>query len=162
MKPKNELDHGRIEMRAVVQRVAQAQVVVDNEIVGEIKQGLLVYLGVAQGDTPEDVNYISDKLARLRIFADESGKMNRSVLDMNGEIILVSSFTLCGDCRKGRRPSFDQAGDPSIANELYQQVAQSLRDRGITTATGRFKAHMHVSSCNDGPVTVLLDSTRIV
>ena len=149
-------------MRAVVQRVSQASVAVDNEIVGEINQGLLVYLGVAQGDGAEDVKYISDKLANLRIFSDEAGKMNRSVLDINGEVLLISNFTLCGDCRKGRRPSFDQAGDPDTANVLYEQVAQSLQGQGIGTATGQFKAHMHVSSCNDGPVTVLLDSTRVI
>jgi D-tyrosyl-tRNA(Tyr) deacylase len=149
-------------MRAVVQRVCRAHVAVDNEIVGEIKQGLLVYLGVAQGDTAEDVKYISDKLANLRIFPDGAEKMNRSVLDIKGEILLISNFTLCGDCRKGRRPSFDQAGDPTTANELYQTVVQSLQDQGICTATGQFKAHMHVSSCNNGPVTIILDSTRVV
>ena len=149
-------------MRAVVQRVSQASVAVDNEIVGEIKQGLLVYLGVAQGDTEEDVKYISDKLANLRIFSDEAGKMNRSVMDISGHILLISNFTLCGDCRKGRRPSFDQAGAPDTANVLYEQVAQSLQAQGITVATGRFRAHMHVSSCNDGPVTVILDSTKVV
>ena len=149
-------------MRAVVQRVISAHVAVDDKIVGEINQGLLVYLGVAQGDTAEDVKYISDKLANLRIFSDEAGKMNRSVLDMKGEILLISNFTLCGDCRKGRRPSFDRAGDPDSANTLYQQVAQTLQDQGIGTPTGQFKAHMHVSSCNDGPVTILLDSTRVL
>ena len=149
-------------MRAVVQRVSQASVAVDNEIVGEIKQGLLVYLGVAQGDTEADVKYISGKLANLRIFSDEAGKMNRSVMDINGHILLISNFTLCGDCRKGRRPSFDQAGDPDAANVLYEQVAQSLQAQGITVACGQFRAHMHVSSCNDGPVTVILDSTRVI
>jgi len=149
-------------MRAVVQRVISAHVAVDKEIVGEIEQGLLVYLGVAQGDTAEDVKYISDKLAKLRIFSDEAGKMNRSVLDITGGVLLISNFTLCGDCRKGWRPSFDRAGDPTMANELYQKVAQSLQDQGISTATGQFKAHMHVSSCNDGPVTVFLDSTRVI
>ena len=149
-------------MRAVVQRVSQAQVTVDKEIVGQINQGLLVYLGVARGDANEDVNYIADKLANLRIFSDEAGKMNRSVLDINGGILLISNFTLCGDCRKGRRPGFDQAAAPEAANGLYEQVAQLLQAQGITTATGRFKAHMHVSSCNDGPVTVLLDSTKVI
>jgi len=139
-----------------------AHVAVGSEIVGKIEQGLLVYLGVAQGDTQEDVKYISDKLANLRIFSDEAGKMNRSVLDINGGILLISNFTLCGDCRKGRRPSFDQAGAPEAANEFYEEVAHSLQDLGIDTATGQFKAHMHVSSCNDGPVTVLLDSTRVI
>ena len=147
-------------MRAVVQRVISAHVAADDKIVGEINQGLLVYLGVAQGDTAEDVKYISDKLAKLRIFSAEAGKMNRSVLDMKGEILLISNFTLCGDCRKGRRPSFDRAGDPDSANTLYQQVARSLQDQGIGTPTVQFKAHMHVTSCNDGPVTILLDSRK--
>ena len=149
-------------MRAVIQRVSRAQVAVESEIVGKIDKGLLVYLGVAQADSNQDVNYISDKLANLRIFSDEAGKMNRSVLDINGGILLISNFTLCGDCRKGRRPSFDQAGAPEEANALYEQVAELLRAQGITTATGQFKAHMHVSSCNDGPVTVLLDSTKVI
>jgi D-aminoacyl-tRNA deacylase len=149
-------------MRAVVQRVMSAHVAVDDRIVGEINQGLLIYLGVAQGDMTEDVKYISDKLSNLRIFSDEAGKMNRSVLDVKGEILLISNFTLCGDCRKGRRPSFDQAAVPEVANKLYLQVAQSLQHQGIGTATGQFKAHMHVSSCNDGPVTVLLDSTKVI
>lgn len=149
-------------MRAVVQRVSQARVAVADKIVGEIQQGLLVYLGVAQGDGAEDIKYISDKLANLRIFSDEAGKMNRSVLDIKGGILLISNFTVCGDCRKGRRPSFDQAGAPEPAQELYEQIAQDLQDRGIDTALGQFKAHMHVSSCNDGPVTVLLDSTKVI
>ena len=148
-------------MRAVVQRVIEAQVKVGPETTGRIDKGLLVYLGVANGDTEEDARYIADKLAGLRCFEDEGGKMNRSVQDIGGQVLLVSQFTLCGDCRKGRRPGFDQAAAPDIAQSLYEQVKDLISSQGVQVQTGRFREHMHVSSINDGPVTLLLDSKRL-
>jgi len=147
-------------MRAVVQRVTRAQVTVDKNSVGRIDSGLLVYLGVAQGDGDPDVAYMVDKLSHLRIFADEAGKMNLSVQDIQGQILLISNFTLCGDCRKGRRPGFDLAAPPDQADALYQNVVDQLRQAGIPVETGQFQAHMHVSTDNDGPVTFLLDSRK--
>ena len=149
-------------MRAVVQRVTRAQVTVDEDLVGCIDSGLLVYLGVAQGDGDPDVVYMVDKLSHLRIFADEAGKMNLSVQDIQGQILLISNFTLCGDCRKGRRPGFDLAAPPDQADALYETVASQLRRFGVPVETGQFQAHMHVSSQNDGPVTFLLDSRKTV
>jgi D-tyrosyl-tRNA(Tyr) deacylase len=149
-------------MRAVVQRVTRAQVVVDHDIVGQIGAGLLVYLGVAQGDGDLDVTYMVDKLSHLRIFGDEAGKMNLSVQDIQGQILLVSNFTLCGDCRKGRRPGFDLAAPPDVADVLYEAVVSKLRRLGVPVETGRFQAHMHVECENDGPVTFLLDSRRLL
>ncbi|MCF7972993.1 MAG: D-tyrosyl-tRNA(Tyr) deacylase [Phycisphaerae bacterium] len=149
-------------MRAVVQRVTRAQVTVDNASVGRIDAGLLVYLGVAQGDGDLDVAYMVDKLFHLRIFSDEAGKMNLSVQDIGGQILLVSNFTLCGDCRKGRRPGFDLAAPPDQADALYQTVADRLRQLGVPVETGQFQAHMHVTSENDGPVTFLLDSRKML
>lgn len=147
-------------MRAVVQRVCQAQVSVENECVGRIDSGLLVYLGVTTEDSDADVQWMAQKIAGLRIFSDKDGKMNRSVQDIQGGVLLVSQFTLCGDCRKGRRPGFDQAAAPTEANHLYQEVQQGLQGQGITVETGRFRTHMQVSSINDGPVTFLLDSQK--
>lgn len=147
-------------MRAVVQRVSEAQVTVQQECVGQIQQGLLVYLGVTNNDSDSDAQWIADKLCHLRIFSDEAGKMNRSVQDIHGGILLVSQFTLCGDCRKGRRPGFDLAAEPQWANELYQNVVHTIESTGLPVATGRFREHMHVSSINDGPVTFLLDSHK--
>ena len=147
-------------MRAVVQRVTQASITVDNETVGRIDQGLLVYLGVQQGDTDTDVQYIADKLTHLRIFSDAEGKMNLSVQDIKGSILLVSQFTLCGDCRKGRRPGFDLAAEPALAEQLYQDVQNRIAAHGLSVETGIFRAKMDVSSVNDGPVTFLLDSRR--
>ena len=149
-------------MRAVLQRVREATVTVDNHCVGQIAHGLLVYLGVAQEDTEQDVAYVADKLAALRVFADEAGKMNLSVRDVEGAILLISNFTLCGDCRKGRRPSFDQAAEPVRAESLYEAVATGLRKQGVPAEQGQFGAMMEVQSVNDGPVTFWLDSTKLL
>ena len=145
-------------MRSVVQRVARAAVRVDRQVVGEIGHGLLVLLGVAGGDSDADARWMADKLAQLRIFEDEGGKMNRSVQDVGGGVLLVSQFTLLGDARKGNRPSFVGAAPPEEANALYESVAALLRARGLPVAQGVFRAHMEVESVNDGPVTLLLDS----
>lgn len=147
-------------MRAVVQRVSAASVTVEGRKVGSIGPGLLVLLGVARGDTEKDGEYLAEKLAGLRIFEDEEEKMNRSVAQMGGSILLVSQFTLYGDVRHGRRPSFTQAAPPNEANRLYEDLAQKLRDKGMTVETGQFQAHMEVSLVNDGPVTILLDSGK--
>ena len=148
-------------MRSVVQRVSEAQVKVGPDVVGRIGPGLLVYLGVAEGDSTEDAQYVADKLVGLRCFEDEAGKMNRSVQDIGGQVLLVSQFTLCGDCRKGRRPGFDQAADPGLAQSLYEHVKDLIASQGVPVQTGRFREHMHVFSINDGPVTLLLDSRRL-
>lgn len=147
-------------MRAVVQRVSTASVTVEGRKVGTIGPGLLVLLGVARGDTEKDGEYLAEKLAGLRIFEDEEEKMNRSVAQIGGSILLVSQFTLYGDVRHGRRPSFTQAAPPEEANRLYEDLAQKLRDKGLTVETGQFQAHMEVSLVNDGPVTILLDSGK--
>lgn len=147
-------------MRAVVQRVSAASVTVEGRKVGTIGPGLLVLLGVARGDTEKDGEYLAEKLAGLRIFEDEEEKMNRSVVQIGGSILLVSQFTLYGDVRHGRRPSFTQAAPPEEANRLYEDLAQKLRDKGLTVETGQFQAHMEVSLVNDGPVTILLDSGK--
>ncbi len=147
-------------MRAVVQRVTRARVIVDRQVAGEIAQGLVVLLGIANKDTASDVQYIAGKIRDLRIFSDSLGKMNVSVADAQGSVLLVSQFTLLGDARKGRRPSFDGAAPPAIAQALYDDVARELRASGLTVATGVFQADMHVELVNDGPVTILLDSTR--
>jgi D-tyrosyl-tRNA(Tyr) deacylase len=147
-------------MRSVVQRVREAAVEVDGEVVGRIGQGLLVLIGVAREDGMADATYIAGKIRDLRIFEDEDGKMNRSVMDIGGSVLLVSQFTLYGDARKGRRPSFDAAAPPELARAMYEDVARRLADEGLTVATGRFQALMQVSLVNDGPVTVLLDSAR--
>jgi D-tyrosyl-tRNA(Tyr) deacylase len=148
-------------MRAVIQRVSWAKVEVDGKIIGQVGPGLLVYLGVGKGDTEQDAAFMADKLVNLRIFADEAGKMNRSVIDIRGGILLVSQFTLYGDCRKGRRPGFGAAGDPTIAETLYEKVASLIAAGDVPVAKGSFGAHMQVSSNNDGPVTFLLDSSRL-
>jgi D-tyrosyl-tRNA(Tyr) deacylase len=148
-------------MRAVVQRVAEAEVEVGGQSIGSIKKGLLVYLSVGKGDTLQDGQFMAEKLANLRIFADKAGKMNRSVLDVGGVILLISNFTLHGDCRKGRRPGFDAAAEPAAARQLYERVAELITAKGITVAKGLFGEYMHVSSINDGPVTFLLDSSRL-
>jgi len=148
-------------MRAVIQRVTEAKVEVEGKIVGQVGKGLLVYLGVGTADTETDAQFMAEKLANLRIFSDEAGKMNRSVIDVGGGVLLVSQFTLYGDCRKGRRPGFDAAGEPGLAERLYEKVAQLIATEDVPVQKGSFGAHMHVTSINDGPVTFLLDSSRL-
>lgn len=147
-------------MRAVIQRVTKASVTVDQQVVGEIAQGLLVLLGVEKEDEAKDLSYVVNKTLGLRIFEDDEGKMNRSLADIGGELLVVSQFTLLGNVRKGKRPSFVDAAEPSIANELYQQFVQQTRAAGVKTETGIFQADMAVELINDGPVTILLDSRK--
>jgi len=147
-------------MRAVVQRVSRAYVRVDSKVVGNIAKGLVVLLGVATSDTREAVDYIAEKVASLRIFPDSAGKMNLSVQDVQGAVLAVSQFTLFGDVRRGRRPSFIQAARPEEAEPLYQYFLESLRSRGLPVETGIFGAMMEIELVNDGPVTILLDSER--
>jgi len=147
-------------MRAVVQRVSSSKVTVDGELTGEINKGLLVLLGVTHDDTSKDVDYIIDKVLNLRIFEDENEKMNLSLKDVCGELLVVSQFTLYGDCRKGRRPSFSNAARPEVATKLYEEFIDKARKEGIVTQTGMFGAHMMVDLTNDGPVTILLESNR--
>ena len=148
-------------MRAVVQRVSSAKVEVDNQRVGEIGAGLLVLLGVARDDQETDADYLADKIINLRIFRDEAEKMNRSLADMGGALLVVSQFTLYGDTRKGRRPSYIAAAEPEQANALYQYFVERVRAQGIKVETGVFQAMMQVSLVNDGPVTILLDSRKL-
>jgi D-tyrosyl-tRNA(Tyr) deacylase len=148
-------------MRMVCQRVLQAKVTVNGQPVGTIGKGLLIYLGVGKGDTMNDAQFMADKIVNLRIFADEAGKMNLSVQDVAGSILLISNFTLHGDCRKGRRPGFDAAAEPVLAEQLYEKVSELIAEKGIPVEKGVFGEYMHVSSVNDGPVTFLLDSTRL-
>ena len=148
-------------MRAVVQRVLNASVEVENKIVGQINQGFLVLLGVGQEDDETDMKYIADKIMNLRVFEDENEKMNLSINDIKGELLVVSQFTLYGDCRKGRRPSFDTAGEPKMAKELYLKTCEYFKSFGIKTETGIFAADMKVNLLNDGPVTLLLDSKKL-
>ena len=147
-------------MRAVVQRVTEASVTVENETVGRIGHGFLVLLGVGQDDTEADADYLAQKIVGLRVFEDDAGKMNRGLLDVGGELLVVSQFTLWGDCRKGRRPSFVAAAPPEKADPLYQHFVSAARSAGATVATGRFRAEMQVALINDGPVTLLLDSHK--
>lgn len=147
-------------MRAVVQRVKSASVKVEGELVSEIGAGVLVFLGVAHEDTATEIEYIANKVANLRIFEDEEGKMNRSLIEMGGAALVVSQFTLYGDCRKGRRPSFIKAARPEQANALYEQFITALEQQNISTHGGTFQAMMDVELINDGPVTILLDSDK--
>ncbi|MGE0376285.1 MAG: D-aminoacyl-tRNA deacylase [Planctomycetaceae bacterium] len=148
-------------MRAVVQRVSSASVTVDGEVVGRIGQGMCVLLGVAADDTDADVAYLANKIVGLRIFHDDEGKMNRSLAEIGGAMLVVSQFTLYGDCRKGRRPSFIAAAGPERADELYQAFVAAVRGQGIPVETGRFQAMMDVALDNDGPVTLLVDSRKM-
>ena len=145
-------------MRAVVQRVASSRVTVDERVTGEVKKGLLVLLGVTHDDTSKDVDYMVDKVTNLRIFEDENDKMNLSLKDIGGEVMAVSQFTLYGDARKGRRPSFSDAARPDVANPLYEEFVEKLRAQGITVGTGEFGADMKVDLLNDGPVTIMMDT----
>ncbi|HKY35224.1 MAG TPA: D-aminoacyl-tRNA deacylase [Polyangiaceae bacterium] len=144
-------------MRAVVQRVSEAEVSVDAELVGKIGPGLCVLVGVGHGDTQAQATTLADKVLNLRIFADDAGKMNRSLLEVGGQLLAVSQFTLYGDTSKGRRPSFVGAMEPGQAEQLFEQFCAVCRKQGVTVATGRFRTHMSVSLVNDGPVTLLLD-----
>ncbi len=147
-------------MRAVVERVSRASVTVDGRIVGAIEHGLLVYVGVGKDDAPEDVRYLAEKIAGLRIFNDADGKMNLSVADISGGVLAISAFAVQGDVRRGRRPSFDHAAGPELAASLYDQLCDALASAGLTVARGIFRAHMDVACVNDGPICVLLDSKK--
>lgn len=147
-------------MRSVIQRVKRASVSVDHNVVGEIEQGLLVLLGIQSSDTKKEIDWMTDKIVNLRIFEDSEGKMNRSLLDINKQMLIVSQFTLYGDCRKGRRPGYSSAAPPEIAEPLYEQFIQKVTETGIQTESGSFGAMMDVELINDGPVTLLLDSDK--
>ena len=150
--------HWSFDMRAVVQRVKSAAVYVDGRLSGKIGKGLLVFVGVGKGDGESDVSYMVSKLPDLRIFEDPSGKFNLSLIETKGDLLIVSQFTLYGVCSKGRRPSFSEAENPTVAKILYERVISKLRQQGILVQTGEFQAHMEVHLINDGPVTILLDS----
>jgi D-tyrosyl-tRNA(Tyr) deacylase len=147
-------------VKALLQRVSRASVSIDGEEVGRIGRGLVVFLGVASGDTEEDAQYLAQKVAHLRIFADEEGKFNLSALEVNAELLLVSQFTLLADTRKGRRPSFIEAAPPAEAEALFNYFVEQMRATGLRVATGRFQAYMQVEIHNDGPVTIMLDSSQ--
>lgn len=148
-------------MRTIIQRVKEARVEVNGVIIGQIGKGALVLLGAGKEDTEHDVEYLVDKIVNLRIFEDEEGKMNLSVLDSGGEVLVVSQFTLYGDCRKGRRPSFDKAAPPEVAENLYELFVKKVRERGVKVETGKFRAMMDVHLVNWGPVTLMLDSKKL-
>lgn len=145
-------------MKIVIQRVSRASVKVGEDVIGEIGAGLVVLVGVAQGDTGEDINYLVEKVINLRIFADPEGKFNLSALDVKGELLLVSQFTLLASTRKGRRPGFTDAAPPDLADSLFNQFVEQARTSGLKVATGKFQAHMLVEIHNDGPVTIIIDS----
>lgn len=147
-------------MRVVVQRVSSSKVTVDENVTGEISKGLLVLLGVTHEDTSKDVDYMIDKILNLRIFEDENEKMNLSLKDVGGELLVVSQFTLYGDCRKGKRPSFSNAARPDVAIPLYEEFIKKAKDQDVVVGTGEFGAHMMVDLTNDGPVTILLESNK--
>lgn len=147
-------------MRSVVQRVSKAAVQVNGQVIGETRMGILALIGIGLDDGSEDIRWMADKLIGLRIFEDQEGKMNLSLPEVGGEILLVSQFTLFGDCRKGKRPSFSHAAPPERAKEIFEELVANLRHQGIRVETGEFQAHMEVTLVNDGPVTILLDSKR--
>jgi len=147
-------------VRACIQRVSRASVTVDGQIVGRIERGFVVLVAVAATDTPRDAEWVAQKIVDLRIFPDDEGKMNRSLSDIRGAVLVISQFTLMGDCRKGRRPSFVAAADPVLGERLYEAVVDHLRRAGVLVATGVFQQHMDVELVNDGPVTILLDSQK--
>ncbi len=148
-------------MRAVVQRVSRASVTIEGETVAQIGRGLVVLLGVGIADRADDADYLAGKIAALRVFEDAEGKMNRSVADVGGQVLVISQFTLWGDCRKGRRPSFTNAAPPELAEPLYERLVSLLRQGSLDVATGRFRQSMAVELVNNGPVTLLLDSRRL-
>lgn len=148
-------------MRGVVQRVSRARLEVDGQELVKIGEGLLVYVSVAEGDSSEDCEYLARKIAGLRIFSDEEGKFNLDVLQSCGQVLLVSNFTVQGDARKGRRPSFAEAADPERAEGLLAELAELISGQGVSVAQGKFAAHMHIESVNDGPVNILLDSRKV-
>ena len=145
-------------MRLVIQRTTEARVTTQGKLIGKIGSGLCVFLGIAKGDMPDDADYLAEKVVALRIFEDDAGQMNRSLADINGEVLVVSEFTLYGDCTKGRRPSFSQAAPPQEAESLYNYFIKKLKDLGLKVATGQFQAKMEVYTVNKGPVTFILDS----
>ena len=144
-------------MKVLIQRVKNASVTIDGEIYSEINQGILALVGIEKGDNIENVQKVAKKIANLRIFPDENGKMNKSIVDITGEMLIVSQFTLCGDCKKGTRPSFDKSASPDIANNLYEAFINEIKTFGIKTGTGKFGAMMDVALINDGPVTFMIE-----
>ncbi len=144
-------------MKALIQRVKRASVTIDGKLYSSINHGMLILLGVAKGDEKHNAELLAEKLLKLRIFEDENGKMNKSLIDVNGEMLVVSQFTLCGDCKKGTRPGFDNAAPPDIANELYEYFVMQIKEAGIRCQTGKFAAMMDVELVNDGPVTFMVE-----
>lgn len=145
-------------MKVLIQRVKSASVTIEKSLYSSIKEGILAFVGIEKGDSSEQVAKLADKISKLRIFEDENEKMNRSILDVGGEMLIVSQFTLCGDCKKGTRPSFDRSAPPEIANTLYEEFISKIKDKGINVGTGKFGAMMDVELINDGPVTFMLES----
>lgn len=149
-------------MRAILQRVSKASVTIDNSETNAIRKGIVAFIAVKPSDTQDDIDYIVSKMINLRIFEDSEGKMNKSLIDINGDLLIISQFTLYGDCRKGRRPSFTQAGSPKIAEPIYNRFIETIITEPINIVTGKFQSDMQVSLINDGPVTLILDSEKIL